>query len=100
MKCGTRFKERCPYIAKVNNQPRSEIIGAGTTKGEEMTRPYLILKRYSLNNKDSNYDLKNVTSKHCPKCDELLFNEKIKNADYPYVCLWCDENFYNIELAS
>ena len=28
------------------------------------------------------------------------FNEKIKNADYPYVCLWCDENFYNIELAS
>jgi hypothetical protein len=68
--------------------------------GGTMSRPYLILKRYSLNNKDSNYDLKNVTSKHCPKCDELLFNEKIKNADYPYVCLWCDENFYNIELAS
>jgi len=73
-----------------------------------MTRPYLILKRYNLINKqsfsESGYKLENVTSKHCPNCNELLFNERsgynlnCENIDYPYVCLLCDENFYNIEL--
>jgi uncharacterized Zn finger protein (UPF0148 family) len=73
-----------------------------------MTRPYLILKRYNLINKlsfsKSGYKLENITSKHCPKCNELLFNEKsgynlkCGDIDYPYVCLYCDENFYNIEL--
>ena len=61
-----------------------------------MTRPHLILKRYNLNNGGSDYKLENVTSKHCPNCNELLFNEI--HMDYPYVCLLCDENFYNIEL--
>ena len=69
-----------------------------------MTRPYLILKRYKVINKGSNYKtyykLENVTDKHCPNCDELLFNEIHKDLDYPYVCLYCDENFYNIELRS
>ena len=72
-----------------------------------MTRPYLILKRYNIINKDlgsSGYKLENVTSKHCPNCKELLFNERsgynlnCENIDYPYVCLLCNENFYNIEL--
>tara|TARA_R110002072_G_scaffold274970_1_gene436050 strand:+ start:2056 stop:2316 length:261 start_codon:yes stop_codon:yes gene_type:complete len=64
-----------------------------------MTRPHLILKRYNLNNGGSDYKLENVTSKHCPKCNELLFNEiNQPSIDYPYVCLLCDENFYNIEL--
>jgi len=63
-----------------------------------MTRPYLILKRYNLLNKNSNYKLKNIVNKNCPKCRELLFNE-VNNIDYPYVCLYCDENFYNIELS-
>ena len=67
-----------------------------------MARPYLILKRYKVINKGSNYKthykLENVTDKHCPNCDELLFNEIHKDLDYPYVCLYCDENFYNIEL--
>ena len=63
-----------------------------------MSRPYLILKRYNLNNGGSDYKLENVTNKHCPKCNELLFNEIHKDMDYPYVCLLCDENFYNIEL--
>lgn len=62
-----------------------------------MTRPYLILKRYNLINKGSDYKLESVTNKHCPSCNELLFNE-FKEIDYPYVCLYCDENFYNIEL--
>jgi len=68
-----------------------------------MTRPYLILKRYNINNDDnddSNYKLENVTSKHCPRCEELLFNEINESIDYPYVCLLCDENFYNIELKN
>jgi len=69
-----------------------------------MVRPYLILKRYKVINKGSNYKthykLENVTDKHCPNCDELLFNEIHKDLDYPYVCLYCDENFYNIELKS
>ena len=73
-------------------------------KGNNMTRPHLILKRYNLNNGGSNYKLENVTSKHCPNCNELLFNERsgynlnCEDIDYPYVCLYCDENFYNIEL--
>jgi len=63
-----------------------------------MARPHLILKRYNLLNKNSNYKLKNIVNKNCPKCKELLFNE-VNNIDYPYVCLYCDENFYNIELS-
>ena len=63
-----------------------------------MARPYLILKRYNIINKGSDYKLDNVTSEHCPNCCELLFNETNKDIDYPYVCLYCDENFYNIEL--
>jgi hypothetical protein len=63
-----------------------------------MTRPHLILKRYKAINKSSNYKLESVTDKHCPKCDKLLFNE-FENIDYPYVCLYCDENFYNMEVA-
>ena len=40
-----------------------------------MSRTNLILKRYNLNNNNSDYKSENVTNKHCPKCDELLFNE-------------------------
>ena len=64
-----------------------------------MTRPFLILKRYSIISKGTDYKLENVTDKHCPSCNELLFNEIHQpEIDYPYVCLYCDENFYNIEL--
>jgi len=38
------------------------------------------------------------TNKDCPKCNSKLYNETIKVIDYPYVCLDCDENFYNIEI--
>ena len=34
----------------------------------------------------------------CPKCDEIAIEETCKDIDYPYVCLSCDENFYEIEL--
>ena len=64
-----------------------------------MTRPHLILKRYNLLNGKSDYKLEDITSKYCPNCNELLFNEIHQpEIDYPYVCLLCDENFYNIEL--
>ena len=53
-----------------------------------MARPYLILKRYNIINKGSDYKLDNVTSKHCPSCNELLFNEIHQSEiDYPYVFL-------------
>ena len=65
MKCGTRFKEHCPHIAKVNNQPRSEIIGAGITKGEEMSedkiKKCLVQELKELNDKLKHYDWREET---------------------------------------
>ena len=46
-----------------------------------------------------NYKEKDKTNKDCPKCSSKLYNEIIKEIDYPYVCLECDENFYNIEIG-
>jgi DNA-directed RNA polymerase subunit RPC12/RpoP len=65
------------------------------------------------------YKLKDKTNKDCPKCNSKLYNEIInklldnnhsgcelnkadfvkwiKETDYLYVCLDCDENFYNFE---
>tara|TARA_R110000782_G_scaffold11346_1_gene34584 strand:+ start:93 stop:254 length:162 start_codon:yes stop_codon:yes gene_type:complete len=43
------------------------------------------------------YKKKDKTNKDCPKCNSKLYNEIIKEIDYPYICLECDENFYNIE---
>jgi len=36
-----------------------------------------------------------TTGKFCPKCLGKL--EVEKEIDYPYVCLECDENFYEFE---
>ena len=44
------------------------------------------------------YQKKDKTNIDCPKCDSKLYNETEKDIDYPYVCLGCDENFYNIEV--
>ena len=33
--------------------------------------------------------------RYCPKCSEELEIEK--EIDYPYLCLECDENFYEFE---
>ena len=38
---------------------------------------------------------KNINFPRCPKCSGKL--EKEKEIDYPYVCLNCDENFYEFE---
>ena len=35
--------------------------------------------------------------RYCPRCDGKLEIEKEKELDYPYVCLECDENFYEFE---
>jgi len=45
------------------------------------------------------YKKKDITNKNCPKCSSKLYNEIIKEIDYPYVCLNCDENFYNFEIT-
>ena len=44
------------------------------------------------------YKKKDKTEKDCPKCSSKLYNEVIEEIDYPYVCLKCDENFYNFEI--
>tara|TARA_R110000803_G_scaffold99639_1_gene167780 strand:+ start:222 stop:380 length:159 start_codon:yes stop_codon:yes gene_type:complete len=44
------------------------------------------------------YKKKDKTNIDCPKCNSKLYNETEKDIDYPYVCLDCDENFYNIEV--
>jgi DNA-directed RNA polymerase subunit RPC12/RpoP len=43
-------------------------------------------------------EYKDKTDKDCPKCSFKLYSEIVKEIDYPYVCLECDENFYNIEI--
>ena len=35
---------------------------------------------------------------NCPKCNEIVIKETDNTINYPYVCLDCDENFYDIEL--
>ena len=50
-----------------------------------------------LNKQTIEYKEKDKTDKDCPKCSSKLYNEIIKEIDYPYVCLECNENFYNIE---
>jgi len=45
------------------------------------------------------YKQEDITNKNCPKCLSKLYNEIIKEIDYPYVCLNCDENFYNFEIT-
>lgn len=50
---------------------------------------------------DTNFDAiqshKIAKGKICPKCGhELCVEEEL---DYPYQCLYCDENFYNIEVV-
>ena len=44
------------------------------------------------------YKEENKTDKNCPKCSSKLYEETVKEIDYPYVCLNCDENFYNFEI--
>jgi len=44
------------------------------------------------------YKEENKTNKNCPKCSSKLYEETVKEIDYPYVCLKCDENFYNFEI--
>jgi len=44
------------------------------------------------------YKKENKTNKNCPKCSSKLYNEIVKDIDYPYVCLKCNENFYNFEI--
>lgn len=41
-------------------------------------------------------DLFGYTNVRCPKCSELLYVSDV--VGYPYVCLNCDENFYECEI--
>ena len=37
-----------------------------------------------------------ITNKECPRCGRLLYHSDL--IDYSYVCIHCDENFYNMEV--
>lgn len=39
-----------------------------------------------------------ATDKHCPRCGNTIFVEIEPDIDYPYLCLDCDENFYDFEV--
>ena len=45
-----------------------------------------------------NYKLAEGT--FCPHCGKPLYFETDPELDYPYVCLDCDENFYEIEVET
>ena len=45
-----------------------------------------------------NYKL--AVGKFCPHCGKPLYFETDPELDYPYVCLDCDENFYEIEVET
>jgi len=38
------------------------------------------------------------TDKKCKRCGSIVFKEIHPEIDYPYVCLECDENMYEIEV--
>ena len=79
-----------------HNQLQKEII---KKQQSWLNIQYLAMKKPQLTNKKGTmeYKLKDKTNKDCPKCNSKLYNEIIKEIDYPYVCLDCDENFYNFE---
>ena len=37
-----------------------------------------------------------ITNKECPRCGRVLYLSDVE--DYEYVCTYCDENFYEIEV--
>ena len=47
---------------------------------------------------DAHEHMRAKTNKKCPKCSSKLYEETVEEIDYPYVCLNCDENFYNFEI--
>ena len=52
-----------------------------------------IIKKYILKHKIyKNYG----TNKKCPKCNHKLLISDLK--EYQYLCLNCDENFYDFEI--
>ena len=38
------------------------------------------------------------TNKKCKRCGEYVYKEIHEEIDYPYVCLYCDENMYEFEV--
>ena len=56
------------------------------------------INNYNKGKNKMQYKKENKTNKNCPKCSSKLYEETVKEIDYPYVCLKCDENFYNFEI--
>lgn len=46
---------------------------------------------------ETNYKI--ADGKFCPHCGKPLYFETDPELDYPYVCLDCDENFYEVEVV-
>ena len=58
----------------------------------------LLEKYYDLQNTVTKKELikKYGTNKKCPECNANLLKSDLK--EYKYLCIECDENFYNIEV--
>lgn len=58
----------------------------------------LLEKYYDLQDATTKEELikKYGTDKKCPKCNAILLKSDLK--EYKYLCIECDENFYDIEV--
>ena len=58
----------------------------------------LLEKYYNLQDTTIKEELikKYGTDKKCPKCNAILLKSDLK--EYKYLCVECNENFYNIEV--
>jgi len=89
----TLTKKQVLIVQKIN-QLRDSLMSANLNK----TQTDFILDVISRLN-ISLIDISNQEKieKLCPKCYNELEEETCEDIDYPFVCLECDENFYNFE---
>lgn len=69
------------------------LFGKYTATLEEITERYNNITNTDIQDYSSDLEL---TDKRCPKCSNFLHRSDVEG--YPYVCLECDENFYEIEV--
>ena len=81
-------------IVQKINQLRDSLMSMSLTKAQtDFTLDVISNLNISL------IDISNeeAIQKLCPDCYNELEEETCEDIDYPFVCLECDENFYNFE---
>ena len=89
----TLTKKQVLIVQKIN-QLRDSLMSANLNKTQtDFTLDVISRLNISL------IDISNQEKieKLCPKCYNELEEETCEDIDYPFVCLKCDENFYNFE---